>query len=162
MRRLALGLCLLAGLLAVAPMVANAAGFYRFWQISTGAGSPFTGAAPTADCDLTEASTKASPAATGLHIKDCLSYQVCVAAAAGQTLSGAGSLEAYEWDEAESEQMRSRGADETLDSEASGERELCFPVRVNPSGNIGCAYWNPVGVTTSGGTALRTFARCFR
>lgn len=158
-RLYALAFLLAVGL--IGPPLAHAA-FYRFWQISTGAASPFTGTPPTTDCDLTEKSSKASPAATGLNLVDCSSYQVCVAAAAGQTLSGAGSLEAYEWDEAESEQMRSRSADETLDSEASGELEFCFPVRVNPAGNVGCAYWNPVAVTASGGTTLRTFARCFR
>lgn len=49
-----------------------------------GTTSPVTGSAPTVEAD-------------GLPCYDCTTVTVIVSAPAGQTLSGAGSLQAYEW-----------------------------------------------------------------
>jgi hypothetical protein len=151
---------LVVGLAVAALAMPALAGVIRKWEVTTTSTSPFTGTVPTADCDF-----KASGISTlGLNLVDCSGYYVCIAAAAGQTLSGAGTLEAYFFEEepGESEQMRERGADEILDSEASGEKEHCFSQRALQPGSVGCGFWNPVGVTTSGGTTVKTFARCIQ
>lgn len=134
------------------------AGVVRSWAVTTTSTSPFTGTVPTAAC----AATRTGTSATGLLLQECQAYYVCAEAASGQTLSGAGSLDAYFFDPEDEVQTREPGADEDLAADCAGNRRCCFPQREVKQASAGCAYWNPSGVTTSGGVTVRVFARCLR
>lgn len=131
----------------------------RSFAVTTTSTSPFSGTAPSStDC----AETRTGTATTGLWLAGCTAYFVCIEAASGQTLSGAGSVRAEFWDPEDSEWHRSGQADETLDSTAASLRRFCFPSRPLPAGSVGCYFGTPVSVTTSGGTTVITTARCLQ
>jgi hypothetical protein len=144
---------------AVLGLAATAyASVIRSWSVVTTSTTPFSGTVPTADCGQARSGT----ASTGLWLASCTAYYVCIEAASGQTLSGAGSLRAEFWDPELGAQTRAGGSDETLDSTASGVRRFCFPQHRLEPGSTGCGYWTPVAVTTSGGATVTTSARCLQ
>lgn len=154
-------LVFLAGFLLTVAAREAYAGIVQAWTVTTTSTSPFTGDVPTTACNTAETFS----ATTGLALKNCKAYYVCIAAASGQTLSGAGTLQAYYFEPVTPgpEWMRASGGDESVPAAAASLRFWCGPRRdIVGGGSSGCGYWVPAAVTTSGGTTVQVFARCLQ
>ena len=109
----------------------------RKWQELQGTASPVTKAAPTL---VTE----------GMSLDMVDGFRVMISSAAATTLSGAGTLNAYLWDNDIDEWVRNPDLDISVST--SGVRRFVYAdqeVKV-PSGRV---YYAATGITFSGGTA---------
>jgi hypothetical protein len=90
-------------------------------------------------------------ATEGLNLDGLKGFRVCVAAASAQTLSGAGTLDAYLYDYNTARWAINPGL--ALTQSTSGVRDRCFPdQRVSvPTGRV---LYAANGITVSGGTTV--------
>lgn len=102
-----------------------------------GTSSPITGSAPT-------------DAADGQPLNGLAAITLVISAASGKTLSGAGTMQAYLYDNTLARWVRLPSADFTVDS--TGVQDEAFaPVTVETPRPNGRILWVPVGVTFNSG-----------
>lgn len=137
MHRVLLAACLL---LSLSVSAQDAPGYIRRWSEA----QALTRSAPTVSC-------LAASGAEGIDFRGVRGYYVRIEADSGQTLSGAGTLQAWRYDFGEGAWARVPDLDRTIPAGASGMRRYGFSDRINydPSG---CFLFAASGVTVSGGT----------
>ena len=87
----------------------------------------------------------------GMSLVRVSGFRVILSAASGQTLSGAGSLDCYLWDDTNSAWIRNPDLDIDLAAAHSGVRRVVFPDQevTVPYGRV---LYAANGITVSGGT----------
>lgn len=88
----------------------------------------------------------------GMTLYGVVAYRLSVCAASGQTLSGAGTLQAYRYDSAENQWIRNKGLDQTVN--ASAVQCQTFPDVAVSGGQLGRIRFVASSVTVSGGSTL--------
>jgi len=89
----------------------------------------------------------------GTNLRGIAGYQIVLCAATGNTLSGAGTLQADYWDEAIAEWMPAPAFDYALSARNAGKRCAVFP-NVAQAVSYGRIRFTPKGITVSGGTTV--------
>lgn len=104
-----------------------------------------------------QALTRAAPTLVteGQDLKTLVAVTVIVEAPAGQTLSGAGTLKCYVWDDFVAGWTRVPGNDLTVT--LSGDRRMGFPVFWVPGPRSSRLLFAASGVTVSSGTAVAVY-----
>lgn len=90
----------------------------------------------------------------GMILFGVVSYRLTICAAAGQTLSGGGTVLAYRYDGAEGLWPPNHYLDQAVPSTASGQRCHTFPDFIVIGGQTGRVRFVASSVTVSGGTTL--------
>lgn len=93
-----------------------------------------------------------STATEGMYLGDISHFRVSICAASGQTLSGAGTLQAWRYDTRNGIWERNNDLDQTVDG--SGKRCQAFPDFTVGVHNADRVLFAASGVTVSGGSAV--------